>query len=105
NDQGSRRGRDKKSIDAKSHQKNRRKKDSGKGHSQNPGSENGRADVLQDLSQKECVERRLVVPDFGVEFEALETESSFRERETFVPTDLYRCAEGKQGLKKNECRQ
>lgn len=92
-------------MEAKSHQKDRREKEASKQHGQNPWGKNGRPEVFEDLSQEECVERRLIIPDCGVESETLETKGRLREREPFIRTDLDRRAKGKQALKKKKCRQ
>jgi len=83
-------------------QKNCRKKNDGAQRRQHSRAKNGNGDVLEDLSQEERVKRRLVVPNLSVEFEAFQTECGFREREPFIPTDLYRGSERQQPLEKNE---
>ena len=61
--------------------------------------------MLQDRSDDERVERRLVVPDLSVEFEAFEAKGGFGEVETFVSADLNCGSERKRAFERNVSRQ
>ena len=61
--------------------------------------------MFEDLGDKKRVQRRLVVPDFGIKPIAFETQRCLGQFKTLISTDLNRCSQRNATLNKRESTQ